>query len=303
VLRALKQWFAGPRRSPRRRESFRPSLEAFEDRLVPSTLTVTCASDNGSSGTLRCEVNQANKDAAKGKSDTIVFSRKLAGDTIVLTQGDLELKAGKNGATVTINGAKISAVSGNDRSTLFLIDTGAHVTLENLQIEYGSAAYGGGVENNGNLVLNNCTLYDNTASQQGGGIYNGGTGTLEVLSCSFESDSASGYGGAIMNWGNLQEASNCSFYINNAGIGGGGIFNDSGSAYLSDCSFDYTSAGDYGGGVANYGNLTAVSCSFFSSSAGSYGGAIFNGHGQPITLTNLSWSGDQAPNGPDFFQS
>src|SRR5260370_17818434 len=57
---------------------FRPQLEALEDRLLLSTLTVLDASD-GDPGSLRAAI------AAAGSGDTIVFDPSLAGQTMPLT--------------------------------------------------------------------------------------------------------------------------------------------------------------------------------------------------------------------------
>jgi hypothetical protein len=64
--------------------SARPTLEALEDRLVPSTLTVTNLNDgdgNGPAGSLRYELSQANN------GDTITFQSGLSGTlTLGFTQ-------------------------------------------------------------------------------------------------------------------------------------------------------------------------------------------------------------------------
>src|SRR5262245_51278439 len=60
-------------------------LDVLEDRLTPSTLTVTSAADDGSSGTLRAVVGAANS------GDTIVFDHSLKGQTITLKSGELNV--------------------------------------------------------------------------------------------------------------------------------------------------------------------------------------------------------------------
>src|SRR5262245_3962213 len=74
------------RRTPkpaRPRAAFRPRLEALEGRDVPTTLTVTNASDTGwaGDGSLRGELEAAQS------GDTIVFDPSLAGQYIYLTSG------------------------------------------------------------------------------------------------------------------------------------------------------------------------------------------------------------------------
>src|SRR5450755_1153765 len=82
-----------PRRSPRKRRPvpgprptrWVPQLEVLEDRFVPSTLTVTSAADDGSSGTLRALLSTASP------GSTIVFAHALRDHMITLTQGQLTL--------------------------------------------------------------------------------------------------------------------------------------------------------------------------------------------------------------------
>src|SRR6516164_744501 len=80
----------GPRSKSKRKRSRRTALqlEALEDRMVLSTLTVTSSLDDGSAGTLRSKINEASFDADNGFSDKIVFdTTKMASKTINLTQG------------------------------------------------------------------------------------------------------------------------------------------------------------------------------------------------------------------------
>src|SRR5262249_48261079 len=72
-----------PRRAGRR-PSFVPRLEALEDRVVPSTLTVTNTNDKGP-GSLRATITSANS------GDTIVFDPSLDGQTVALTSDQLTI--------------------------------------------------------------------------------------------------------------------------------------------------------------------------------------------------------------------
>src|SRR5690349_20062794 len=61
-----------------------PRLEAFEDRCLPSTLTVLNTNDSGP-GSLRAEI------AAAHSGDKIAFDPSLVGQAINLTSGELTI--------------------------------------------------------------------------------------------------------------------------------------------------------------------------------------------------------------------
>src|SRR5437867_544473 len=112
--------------------SRRPCIERLEDRTVPSTLTVNLLGDTGAAdandvtkGDVRYCIAQADADAALGISDTINFDSSLSGQTIALTQGQLELSG--VGGTITIDARGLNSsvvISGNHASRVFLIDSG-----------------------------------------------------------------------------------------------------------------------------------------------------------------------------------
>ena len=97
-IRARKQSWRGPGANSRRRR-LRPTVLALEGRTLLSTFTVNSTADNGSTGTLRWAIGQANSD---NQADTIVFSSLFnTPQTITLTGGPLELT---DPATTTITG-------------------------------------------------------------------------------------------------------------------------------------------------------------------------------------------------------
>jgi hypothetical protein len=75
-----------------------------------SALVVNNVSDTpvDTETSLREAVAQADTDAAAGTSDTIQFDPSLSGETILLTQGQLELSGAGTG-TITIDGSGLSA--------------------------------------------------------------------------------------------------------------------------------------------------------------------------------------------------
>jgi uncharacterized protein (TIGR03118 family) len=162
----------------RRRHRAVPGFELLEDRNLLSLFTVTSLLDDGSAGSLRAAIDQAN--AAPGP-DTIAFARRLAG-TVVLdsTRGELDITGS---LTIDGPGADRLTISGNGASRVFSV-TGSttDVVIRDLTIAhgltntttalgpFGPVTLGGGLLNSGaHVTLSGVTLADNqaVASQTG----------------------------------------------------------------------------------------------------------------------------------------
>ena len=292
------------RRAPAR---FRPRLEALDDRLVPSTLTVTNNLDTGvaGDGSLRGEI------AAAHSGDTIVFDPSLSGQTINLYPSlsnvvpDGEIVINKN---LTIQGPSdpLSPVTiSGYLSRVFEVDgakTVVSLSYLNLTGGNGNEYYtgvnggapvgqGGAVWNGGTLTINTCNLSNNTAfGGLGGAIYN--AGTLSVTNSTMDNNTLyranwdyadAGNGGAIYNAATLT--------VSNSTLDGN-IANGIGAA-------------GYGGGIYNAAGATAtITGSSISGNSASDGGGIFNAYKASMAITGSTISGnsstDGVPNGPYF---
>ncbi len=142
---------------------FRPGVEALEDRLVLTTWTVTSNGDDGSSGTLRWAIMQANG----GTNDTVAFHIGSYGlsPPIILSAGlgalptishpmliDGFSQGGPNGpgTWIIIDGEYIPGANG-------LTVTSDGTTIQGLAI--GAFKDGSGIELNGNAdVVDGCYL-------------------------------------------------------------------------------------------------------------------------------------------------
>jgi len=289
----------------------RPTVLALEDRRLLSTFTVTNTLDDGSAGTLRYEIGQANSNA--GVADTINFDPTVFAtpQTIALTSGQLELT---DAATTTISGpgAGLLSISGKNASRVFFISYGS-AELSGLTITGGSAGTGGGLCNeSGTTTLTNCTVRGNSATNGGGvftsGVYNyySGTtysGTTTLTNCTVSGNSASNGGGLFSSNYGATTLANTTVSGNSASNNGGGLLTVGyySTTTLTNCTVSGNTAGNNGGGVANDtgslsssdGTTTLTNCTLSGNTAGIDGGGLYN-RGGTATLTNCTVSRNSA---------
>ena len=140
------------------------------------------------------------------RADTITFASSLAGQTITLTSGELDLTDTTGTTTITGLGANQLTISGNNASRVFDI-SGAIVDISGLTISNGYSVNdsGGGVFNGGTVTISNCTISGNLASANGGGIENVGTATITGSTISGNSGQFGGglreFDGLVDNYG------------------------------------------------------------------------------------------------------
>lgn len=183
--------------------------------LAPPWVVVNSAADNGA-GTLRDAINNA------PAGSIITFAPNLSGQTITLSN-TLAINT-----SLTIDASALPGgiqINGNGSVQIFNVASNNTVVLNSLTITNGNAVsgYGGGVYNGGTLTVNQCTLTGNGAAFFGGGIYNGGTLTLNQ--CTLSGNNASAYnGGGIYNDGILT-VNQCTLSGNSVDFfSGGGAF-------------------------------------------------------------------------------
>jgi parallel beta-helix repeat protein/predicted outer membrane repeat protein len=246
-------------------------IGAFEGSipLPQTTFVVTNTLDDGSVGSLRWAVNEANSTPG---ANTITFDATVfaTAQTITLSGTQLELT---DTTTEAIVGPKAGVtVSGNNASRVFQIDNLVTASIAGLTITGGNAgsSEGGGIENFGTATVSDCTFTSNSANF-GGGIENFGLAT--VSHSTFTSNSASDSGGGINNDGTVT-VSDSTFTSNSASRSGGGISSGA-TVTVSGSTFTNNSAGGQGGGIWGGRTLTVTACTFTNNSA-SDGGGIEN---------------------------
>ncbi len=173
-----------------------------------ATRTVTSTSDSGA-GTLRNQI------AAANPGDTINFSSSLAGATITLQTGQvqisnsLEIDASALVTRVTI--------SGNGESRVFQINSNANVKVNSIIFDdcFELADVGGAIKNDGGLTASNCLFQSN-------GVVGGNGGTPPVNESGGAGGGGAGIGGAIYSDGASLTLISCVFNQNTADGGNGG---------------------------------------------------------------------------------
>lgn len=260
------------------------------------TITVTSQADSGI-GSLRDAISNA------ADGDTIRFDLKRQSSITLLetltVAKSLTLDGGEERYFLTING--------NERTRIFSISEGATVTFKGLSITGGRAdgASGGGIDNKGNLTLIRSFVAGNTATGDGGGIYNHSSAALTVVEsnfyCNIVQSEQDGRGGAIYNQGALSVES--SLFTCNEAFGdrsaGGAIYNGTSGTLSVTRSFvagnisrSSSINGGAGGGIYNAGAIIAISNSTIDNNVVGVegrGGGIYNS-GSIAALLNDTFS-------------
>jgi parallel beta-helix repeat protein len=164
-------------------------------------------------------------------------------------------------------------------------------TLKNCVFRNNVAVYGGGVSNESDIMLFDCT-FENNAADDGGAVNNAWGSSPTFTRCSFHSNTAYWNGGAIVNY-NIDTSLfiECTFIGNIVEVNGGGLFvMNSDETILFNCTFDGNEA-ELGGGIYSaWGTLDIESCVFTDHAAGSGGGLYSDG--TSVTVTGSDFIGN-----------
>ena len=298
--------FGRARKRGRRR--FEAVLLLLEDRRLLSMFSVTNTADDGTAGTLRWAVAEAN---AGTSPSPIVFELGTTPATITLTQGLLELSNSSESVTIVDGpGQGPVTISGNNQSGAFQVDAGVTASISGLTITDGATRPGdlagyASINDFGTLTLSDCTVTNNPpATNTANGIYvvggtadiinctitgvnspNGGGvdvngGTADITGCTIDDNTGTGesLGGGVFNGGNATTTLvNCTISGNSVGGAGGGLFNSYRSQLkLYGCTINGNTSGKYGAGVVNNGTAYLSGSTISGNSSDNSGGGVWN---------------------------
>ena len=272
--------------SRQRRHQTNADYCSLEQRLALTTFLVTSLDDgtaNNGFVTLRDAINAANSNAASGNAvagdadgDVIRFDSSLAGGTIDLTLGQLNITD-----DLTIQGGDLNiTVNGQELSRVFDINSSETVSLGRINVTGGNANIGGGIRasGTGNVIVFGGEYSDNVATGDGGGAIYSDEGNLFVSGGTiFDGNIAngtSGSGGAIFNVGGTAIANDVVFTANVANRAGGAIEITGGDLFLTDTTF--------GGSTVAEGNIAGPD----GSAAPGNGGALHVTAGDTVVVTD-----------------
>jgi CSLREA domain-containing protein len=228
--------------------------------------------------------------AASGAGNTeIIFDPKVfpaGGHTAIGLSATLTLAGnvsivGPGASALTLIGSPTPA---NPFSVL-TVAAGVTAQVSGLSINTAQAGPGaGGIDDNGNLTLNDDHVFGNVGTN-GGGLYVAGGASATVFNCTFSSNTASSDGGAIDNAGTLTITD--STFLDDIAPAGGAIYNAGAlTIFASTFALNHANASAGGALYNQFGapGVTIVNSTFATNTATTTGGAIANASSGVLTI-------------------
>jgi len=209
---------------------------------------------------------------------------------------------------------KVTLGKENDCNCIFIVSTGADLTLNNGTIDdvtnmpLNNADNAGAIVNKGKLTLNSVTI-SNCKGYQGGAIKNLSGAELNINSSNLEGNVATnddnndeyGNGGAIWNAGTLNISG--SNIKSGKAINGGAIYNCETGVINTDMTnkFSSNNVTGNGGAIWNKGELNLSAVTFSTNKADDKAGAVWNIGS--LTISNCTFTGNSAYDGSALYNA
>jgi predicted outer membrane repeat protein len=274
-------------------------VPAAQSRVFPCT-----AGDTGCilAAIAHSNLQPARQDVIELDGSTFTFTRQDNGNDVdgftatPVILGNLTIRGVDASQTILARDAALDT----PLFRLLHIGPSGRVTLEGLTIQGGAVSpvffnRGGGIFNEGDLLLQDAAIAENEA-WIGGGIHNGLTGTLRLLRCAITGNTADFVAGGVTSLGPTF-IDGCLIADNLAESGGGLGFDPNAGKIIVRNSIIAGNVAFFiaGGGAEGVGELDVVNTVFLDNGSGLRGGAISldNGH---LTLRQVAMVGNQAAN-------
>jgi len=296
-----------------RRLRFEP-LE--DRRLLAILTVNTLVDENNGIGTGGISLREAVSAAGQGDtinfSVTGTINLTSTGSGHIVIAKNLTIQGpGANLLTIKAFDPDSSGENDSDGRRVFFVDNDssnfATVTISGLTLtngdpqDSGEDDGGGAIFNRENLTLNNCVLTGNYA-QNSGAIYNA-DGTLTLNDCSISNNSARYDCGGLMVQGGSLFVNRCTITNNSAQNSGGAVMSRTRPVTIVDSTLSGNTTKEYGGAIYQYKSTLSVSGSTIASNTADVdgdgtgaGGGIYNLSGK-LTVTNSTISGNSAGEG------
>ncbi|GAB4579693.1 MAG: hypothetical protein Fur0022_24310 [Anaerolineales bacterium] len=181
--------------------------------------------------------------------------------------------------------------------------TNGIVTIYNTTFRGNQAGGGGGIWNDGTMVVNESLLSGNSSLAEffggGGGIRNSEIMTLNNTTIH---ENQAWNGGGIINVDTLT-INNSTISGNTAESNGAGISNYYGVVTLNNSTLSGNSAFYQGGGIRNWGGIVLATNATFASNSAYNGGGISNIYDGTVNLSRSLVAGNSAQNGAEINNS
>ena len=290
------------------------------------TLTNVTISDNSSSG--------ADGGGIYSRSPITIEGSVISGNTVPNTKSGAGIFLSGAAAALEMEGSTLSGHSGSSGSAIYAISSTAATPLlisnstlsnnsaaanggaiylvsltnpailDNVTLSSNSAVTGGGIFNNGTqLTISNSTMSNNSASQNGGGIFIQGAGAVVNISGSTLSGNQGSSGGGLRIQGGGTLSLTESTVSGNSAFGssGGGIYNSASTLNLTRSYLTGNQAAGLGGGLYNryVGAVATLTNSIISGNVGGdasheSGGGIYNHSDSALHLHSCTIAGNYA---------
>ena len=286
---------------------FIAAFNLLQTRADAATFTVTKTADtnDGSCDAADCSLREAIV-AANTNADTDTVSLPAGTYTLSIpgkveeaaATGDLDIT---KDLTITGDGAATTIIDGNAIDRVFDIKLSARAVLNGVTIKNGNpgANSGGGIHTGGSatLTMNNCIISGNKTSADGGGIYN--EGPLIITNSIIDLNSSSARGGGIKN-DDTVTLTNVTISNNSSTSAGGGV--DTGADLVfTNVTINGNSARLEGGGINLNGGTgaTLTNVTITGNTSKGSGGGIFLSNGFTADLLNVTITNNTADSDGD----